>query len=177
MEVKRFRFLPAIISLTRLIALPFLVLALNYGLVFVADVLFLFAVATDFADGYAAKKLHLTSKFGAHFDGTADFLFLFGVFAYFVLCGLYLVWILFLVAFEFAQFQLPSYFSTIVYDPVGKYYGSLLYGAIGLTLLFPREPAYTIVFIGVVVATAVSFLSRLLYFYTVYKRKSHYFKG
>ena len=77
MKCKRFRFLPAIISLTRLIALPFLVLALNYGLVFVADALFLFAVVTDFADGYADKKFHLNSKFGAHFDATADFLFLF----------------------------------------------------------------------------------------------------
>ena len=172
MASKRFRYLPLLISVTRLVALPFLVLSLSYGLVFVADALFLFAVATDFADGYAAKKLHVTSKFGAYLDATTDFLFVFGVFLYFVSCGFYSVWLLFLVAFEFAQFLLTSHFSKIVYDPVGKYYGSLLYGAVGLTLLFSGAPMYTIVSVGVVVATAVSLLSRLLYFVRVYTRKN-----
>ena len=134
--------------------------------------MFLFAVATDFADGYVAKKLCLTRKFGAYFDATVDFIFVFGVFAYFVYCDFYSVWLLFLIAFEFAQFMLTSNFSTLVYDPVGKYYGSLLYGAVGLTLLFSGEPVYTIVSVGVVVATAVSLLSRLFYFVRVYKRNN-----
>lgn len=139
--------------------------------------MFLFAVATDFADGYVAKKLHAASKFGAYFDATADFLFLFGVFTYFVSCGFYSIWILFLVAFEFGQFMLTSHFSKIVYDPVGKYYGSLLYGAVGLTLLFTRDPVYTIVSVGVVIATAASLLSRLFYFARVYKHKNRYSAG
>ncbi|MBN1357825.1 CDP-alcohol phosphatidyltransferase family protein [Candidatus Bathyarchaeota archaeon] len=171
MEVKRFRYLPLIISIARLVTLPFLVLALWYGLVFVADALFLFAVATDFADGYVAKKLHLASKFGAYFDAIADFLFIFGVFAYFVASGFYSVWILVLVAFEFAQFLLTSHFSQVVYDPIGKYYGSLLYGAVGLTLLFSGDPIYTIVSVGVLIATAASLLSRLIYFVRVYTSK------
>lgn len=171
MEVKRFRCLPSLITVTRLITLPFLVLSLSYGLVLVADALFLFAVATDFADGYVAKKLHLTSKFGAYFDAAADFIFVFGMFAYFVFCGFYSVWLLFLIAFEFAQFMVTSNFSTIVYDPVGKYYGSLLYGAVGLALLFSGETVYTVVSVGVVIATGVSLLSRLFYFVRVYTRK------
>jgi len=171
MASKLFRYLPLIISVTRLVALPFLVLSLSYKLVFVADGLFLFAVATDFADGYVAKKLNVTDKFGAYFDATADFLFTFGVFLYFVACGFYSVWLLFFVAFEFAQFLLTSHFSKIVYDPVGKYYGSLLYGAVGLTLLFSGDLIYAIVSVGAVVATVTSLLSRLLYFVRVYARK------
>lgn len=173
MKVKHFRYLPLIFSIARLVTLPFLVFALRFGLVFVAYALFLFAVATDFADGYAATKLHLASKFGAYFDAIADFLFLFGVFAYFVASGLYSVWILILVAFEFAQFLLTSHFSQIVYDPIGKYYGSLLYGAVGLTLLFLGGGIFTIVSVGVVIATVASLLSRLIYFVRVYKRKKH----
>ena len=167
MEEKRFRHLPLVLSGARLAVLPFLLLSLGYRLVLVADVLFLFAVATDFADGYAAKKLNLTSKLGALFDATIDFLFIFGVFAYFVSCGFYAVWLLFLATFEFAQFLLTSHFSEIVYDPVGKYYGSLLYGAVGLTLLFSGETIYTIVSVGVVLATVLSLLSRLFYFVRV----------
>ena len=65
----------------------------------------------------------------------------------------------------FAQFTLTNlYFKRIIYDPIGKYYGSLLFGGIGLTLLFPVYPMYLIVTLGIVVSTVVALLSRLAYF-------------
>ena len=64
----------------------------------------------------------------------------------------------------FAQFTLTNlYFKKIIYDPVGKYYGSLLFGGIGLTLLFPAHIMYLIVTLGIVVSTVVALLSRLAY--------------
>jgi phosphatidylglycerophosphate synthase len=164
-------YLPTIITVQRLVILPFLLLSLSYQLVFAADTLFLWAIGTDFADGYAAKKLHVDSKFGAHLDATVDFLFIFGIFLYFVGMEFYSVWLLVLIGLEFGQFLVTSHFSKIVYDPVGKYYGSLLFGAIGLTLLFSGTLIFNVVTVGVSVVTAASLLSRLMYFVRVYMHK------
>jgi phosphatidylglycerophosphate synthase len=164
-------YLPTIITVQRLVILPFLLLSLSYHLVFAADTLFLWAIGTDFADGYAAKKLHVTSRFGAQLDATVDFLFIFGIFAYFVGMEFYSMWLLMLIVLEFGQFLVTSHFSKILYDPVGKYYGSLLFGAIGLTLLFSGTLIFNVVTVGVLVITAASLLSRLMYFARVYTHK------
>jgi len=120
---------------------------------------------TDFLDGYVAKKLEATSRLGSYFDVTADFLLVSGMFITFVLEEFYPPWILLLIVFVFVQFMLTSLYSKrTVYDPVGKYYGSLMYGGIGLTLLFPERLVYSIVTIGIVVSTIVSLVSRLAYF-------------
>ena len=66
----------------------------------------------------------------------------------------------------FAQFTLTNLHSKrTIYDPVGKYYGSLLFGGIGLTLLFPMQIMYNIVTIGIIVSTLAALLSRLAHFY------------
>lgn len=155
--------LPLVISAQRLVVLPFLILSLHNGLVFLADSLFLFVIGTDFADGYIARKLRVSSKLGAHLDATIDFSFIFCTFLNFVAQGFYSAWLLLPIAVAFAQFLLSSLFSKRVYDPVGKYYGSLLYGAIGLTLLFSGQLVHEVVTAGIIVATATLLLCRLLY--------------
>ena len=159
---RKISYLPLVISVQRLLVLPFLILSLHNGFVFVADSLFLFVIATDFADGYIARKLGVSSKLGARFDAAIDFFFIFCVFLYFVAQGFYSVWLLFLIAVAFVQFLLSNLFSRLVYDPVGKYYGSLLYGAVGLTLLFSGQLVHEVVTAGIIVATVALFLSRLL---------------
>ncbi|MCW4016417.1 MAG: CDP-alcohol phosphatidyltransferase family protein [Candidatus Bathyarchaeota archaeon] len=130
----------------------------------VSCVLFVFAVGTDLLDGYIAKKLEVTSRLGAYFDATADSLFVSSMLLVFVLEGLYQPWIVFLVVFVFVQFILTNmYLKRTIYDPVGKYYGSLMYGGIGLTMLFQQQLTYSIVTIGVVVATIATLFSRLVY--------------
>ena len=76
------------------------------------------------------------TKFGAYFDATVDFIFIIGMFRIFVTAELYPYWVLPLMLFAFVQFMITSFLYKEIYDPIGKYYGSLLYGAIGLTLLF-----------------------------------------
>ena len=161
---------PWTITSLRVIALPFLVYSFNQQIHAATYALFLFAICTDFLDGYAAKKLEATSRLGSYFDVTADFLLVSGMFLTFILEELYPLWILLLIVAVFVQFMLTSLCSKrTVYDPVGKYYGSLMYGGIGLTLLFPEQLVYGIVIIGVVVSTIGVLLSRLAYF--VQKRK------
>jgi phosphatidylglycerophosphate synthase len=158
------------ITASRLVALPLLVYSFCQKLTVASYVLFLFAVATDFLDGYFAKKHQTSSKLGAYFDVTADFLFVFFMFVVFVFDGFYNWWLPILVTTVFVQFILTSiYTKKTAYDPVGKYYGSLMFGGVGLTLLVPEQLMLSIVSVGVVVSTVAVLTSRLLYF--VLKRK------
>jgi len=163
LEQKRLRFLPSTVTSLRFIILPFLILSISNGLIFLVDFLFLLAIASDFADGYVARRMGLNSRFGAHFDVTVDFLFIGGMFLYFILIDLYPVWTLLLIVFMFVQFIVTSKASKIVYDPIGKYYGSLLFGAIGLTLLFQESLVRDVIAVCIVIFTAASLTSRLLW--------------
>ncbi|HDQ06059.1 MAG TPA: hypothetical protein ENN36_04975 [Candidatus Bathyarchaeota archaeon] len=156
---------PWAITSLRVVALPFLICSFNQQIRVATYVLFLFVMFTDFLDGYVAKKLEATSRLGSYFDVTADFLLVSGMFITFVLEEFYSPWILLLIVAVFVQFMLTSLYSKrAVYDPVGKYYGSLMYGGIGLTLLFPDQLVYSIVTIGIVVSTIASLVSRVAYF-------------
>jgi phosphatidylglycerophosphate synthase len=127
--------------------------------------LFLFAVGSDFADGFISRKMGVDSKFGATLDAAVDFIFVNGMYLTFILKGIYSPWLLFLVIFMFAQFILTNFcFKKTIYDPVGKYYASLLFGGIGLTLLFPQQITYDIVTVGIAVSTVSVIISRLAYF-------------
>lgn len=166
--------IPWAITSLRVVALPFLIHSFNFEIKIAAYALFLFAVCTDFLDGYLAKKFEVTSKLGSYFDVTVDFLFVSGMLLAFIFKGLYPPWILLLIVFAFVQFMLTSLYSKrAIYDPVGKYYGSLMYGGIGLTLLFPEQLVYSAVTIGIVVSTIASLFGRLAYFLLVRNRKQN----
>jgi len=147
----------------RLVILPFFICSFLFGLTFLGYSLFLFAVTSDFADGYFAKKLQITSRFGAYYDATVDAVFVINIFGVFFLSGFYPYWVLLLILFMYAQFAITSYSLEVIYDPVGKYYGSLLYCAIGLTLLFSGQAFYNFVTLTLVAVSAASFFSRLSY--------------
>lgn len=157
--------MPWAITSFRIIALPFLVYTFNQEITSITYVLFLFAVFSDFLDGYWAKKYETASQLGSYFDVTADFLFVTVMFLIFVIKGIYPFWIVLLICLVFGQFILSSiYFKKTSYDPIGKYYGSLMYGGIGLTLFFSQEIVHSIVLVGVIVSTMVSLVSRVMYF-------------
>jgi phosphatidylglycerophosphate synthase len=156
-------YLPSAVSCLRLAAVPFLILTIREGQVLFADILFLLAIASDKADGCLARKLGVSSRLGAAFDALVDFLFVGGMFLYFVLVNIYPIWVFILVVFMFVQFILTSQSSKIVFDPVGKYYGSLLYGAIGLTLLFSETFARNIIMISFAGVTIFTVMTRLIF--------------
>ena len=167
-------YLPSLITSLRIVILPHLAYSLNHGFIPVACVLFLIALCSDLADGYVARKFGVASKFGAYFDATVDFVFIFGLFGVFVNLGLYSNWILLLVLVMYLQFVITSFLSKrTIYDPIGKYYGSLLFAGIGLTLLFPNQLTYTIVNHGIVLATLISIISRLYYLINPQKKASY----
>jgi len=121
------------------------------------------AIFSDFLDGRIARRMGVASKFGAYFDATVDFIFIICIFRVFVTIGLYPFWLLPLILFVYIQFLVTSFFFVKIYDPIGKYYGSLLFGAIGLTLLFSGQIFYNFITAGIVIVTALSLISRLVH--------------
>lgn len=157
--------IPHILTSLRLVVLPFLIYTFFLDMKFVVYFLFVFSIGTDLVDGFIARKLGVSSKSGAFFDTIVDFIFVYGLFMAFIVNGFYPAWIFILLVFVFEQFILTSLYSErVIYDPIGRYLGSLLFGGIGLTLLFPEKLVYDIVTIGIVVSTAISLFSRLAYF-------------
>jgi len=109
-----------------------------------AAVVFLLLLCTDLVDGHLARKLGSSSRFGAYFDATADFIVVFSLLAVLGSKGFLPDWILIVVTLFFAQFVVTSFGWGPLYDPIGKYYGSLLYGAIGLRFIISGEFFYDV---------------------------------
>jgi phosphatidylglycerophosphate synthase len=151
---------PSAITALRLGLVPLLVFLLSNEMMIYGAVLFLFLLFTDFLDGYLARSLGVSSKFGTYFDVTADFVLVFALLLVFGSEGFYASWILILVAAVFAGFVLTGFSSSKVYDPVGKYYGSLLFVAVGLRFLFSGQFFCGVVTAGVVAFSVASILSR-----------------
>jgi phosphatidylglycerophosphate synthase len=155
-------YVPYGISAVRIAALPLFLYFYSLGASFLCLVVFGFAAISDLIDGYVARKLGVASKTGAYFDAATDFALILGIFAAFTLSGVYPVWVLLLIAGSFAQFVVTGYFGRRLYDPLGKYIGSVLYIGITLTLLSPSAYTLIIVQAGVFAFIATSFITRML---------------
>jgi phosphatidylglycerophosphate synthase len=154
---------PSAVTTLRLGLVPLLVFLIGAGMLFYGAALFLFLLFTDFLDGYLARKIGVSSKFGTYLDVTADSILVFSAFLAFGSEGFYAEWVLILVAAVFAGFILTGLSSNRIYDPVGKYYGSLLYGAIGLRFLFSGALFYSVVTVGVAAFSAAAIFSRAVF--------------
>jgi phosphatidylglycerophosphate synthase len=151
------------VTALRLALVPLLVFLVSNDLYFLGAALFLFLLATDFLDGFLAREFDVSSKFGTYFDVTTDFILIFSMFLIFNSKGFIPEWVLVLIAFFFAQFIVTSLYWDKIYDPVGKYYGSLLYGAIGLRFILSGQFFYDIATIVITGFTAAAILARVLY--------------
>ena len=160
--------LPSIITSYRVLTLPQLIYSINHAQPFAMWSLFLFAISTDLLDGYIARKLHVASLFGMYLDVISDFLFIFSLYLNFITKGMYPVWILFAILFCFGQFIVTNVLiKQIIYDPIGKHYGTFLFGGIGVTMLFPHPTNYSLETIGIGITTITSIVSRIYYFWSL----------
>jgi len=142
-------------------------------MLFYGAILFVSMLCSDYLDGYLAKRLGLSSRFGALFDVTTDFVLIFSMFIVFDSKGFVPNWVLILIAFFFAQFIVTSLYWNVIYDPIGKYYGSMLYGAIGLRFIITGQLFYDFATVVITGFTAVSFLARFFYFRSARTRNAH----
>ena len=154
--------LPSAISSLRIIALPLFFYLYNLGSIPVCLGLLAFCAATDYFDGYIARKLNATSRFGAYYDASTDFILMIGIYTIFFAVGFYPVWLLVLIVAAFAQFVVSSFFAKKLYDPVGRYLGSALYIGVVLTLVWPTMGVFDFVEYAFVVFFLVSLASRII---------------
>ena len=159
--MKKLSPIPTFTSSLRIVALPFFFILFNQGNVTACLCLLAFCAATDFLDGYLARKMRVTSRFGAYYDATTDFILIFGIFAFFYSFGDYPIWLLFLITAAFIQFIATSFYSKKLYDPVGRYLGSALYIGVVLTLLWPTQAVFVFVQYAFVGFFFVSIVSRI----------------
>jgi cardiolipin synthase (CMP-forming) len=64
--------IPNLITLGRILLVPFVVWAIASGAMWLAFVLFLAAGVSDAVDGFLAKRFHMTTELGAYLDPLAD---------------------------------------------------------------------------------------------------------
>ncbi len=128
-----------------------------------ATCVFGLACVTDLLDGQIAKKTCTSPSLGSYADPAADFLLILGAFSAFAFNGVYPVWTVIVIVLMFLQFVLTSGRLGPVYDPVGKYYGAALFGAVGITLVSSSPVVHSGVLAGVVLCTAASVASRCIH--------------
>lgn len=155
--------IPSFISIIRIALAPLLFLSFFNDFKVFSFIIFMSAILTDALDGYLARKLDVTSNFGAYLDTAADFILILTAFSAFVITGLYPYWIMILIIFMFLQFILTSGIKTPVYDPFGKYYGSFLFLSIGITLLFSMNIIINILLVLIVIFSVISLITRFLF--------------
>ena len=162
---------PSAITAFRLACIPLLFLLVSSDLLFFGASLFLVLLGTDFADGLLARRWGVSSKIGTYFDATTDFIFVFSLFVAWIPKGFCPSWVLIVIAGIFVQFILTSLYSKEIYDPIGKYFGSLLYGAAGLRFILSGQLFYDIVTVGIVISAAASVTSRAIFFIKTVRAK------
>jgi CDP-diacylglycerol--glycerol-3-phosphate 3-phosphatidyltransferase len=64
--------LPNRLSIVRILFIPFIIICMERGSPFPAFLLFIIAGITDGLDGFMARKLSMTTKFGLYLDPIAD---------------------------------------------------------------------------------------------------------
>lgn len=159
---KKIIIIPTFITSTRIAALLPFFYSYGQGNTVFCLIVFSFLIFTDLFDGYVARRLKATSKFGSYFDAATDFVLIIGIYTLFAARGLYPIWLLLLIAASFAQFIVASRCSKKLYDPIGKYFGTGLYGGIGLTLIFPTRLTFDVVQYAFVLFFLVWLVSRIL---------------
>ena len=169
--MKKQALIPAVISSLRVAVLPIFLYLFNTGAIALCFILFAFAVATDLLDGYVARKLKVTSKFGAYHDAVTDFILVTGIYAIFSVNGYYPIWLLLLIIASFAQFLVTSAYAKKLYDPIGRYIGSALYIGVFLTLIFPAQAVFAFVQVAFTGFFVISLASRTASFVNLRNRK------
>jgi phosphatidylglycerophosphate synthase len=162
--------IPWAITSLRIAATPLILCFLSVGNYALFSALFIFSLITDIADGLVARRLKATSRKGAYFDAIADFCLVSGIFLIYAIQGLYPYWVLAVIIVSFTLFLITSLNRIQIYDPVGKYFGGLLFVTIILIGILRIDVLYTLSLQVIAGFFSISLASRITYF-GLYSRK------
>ena len=167
--------LPQILTGVRIPIAILMIVLIFINQFIISFILLLVACFTDIIDGIIARKLEVTSNFGAYFDVSVDFSLILIVFIGFVIKLVYPFWLIILICFMFFQFLVTSRSKEPVYDPVGKYLGTLHLIVIGSTLIFmivfPHWVPYLVMLLIIIAFDSISLITRYRSLHQLSKRK------
>ncbi len=156
---------PYAVVILRIILTPGFFYAFILDFTEIAILIYIAVFASDIADGLLAKNQDTpsSSPLEAYLDPVADFIFVLVSFYAFSLRQFYPIWILAAFVSMFLFFVISSGKKKPLYDPVGKYYGTFLFLAVGVTLFLPTEIILTGVLVLVLVYTLALAVYRTVY--------------
>lgn len=157
-----------VLVILRILLTPVFFYAFMLDFTEIAIILYITAFTSDIVDGRLAKmqKTISSSPLEAYLDPIADFVLVLMSFYAFSLRQFYPSWILLVLVFMFLFFIISSNTRKPLYDPVGKYYGTFLMIAIGITLFFPTDIVFNGVLIFIIAYTLGLVIYRSVFLWT-----------
>ena len=131
---RRRAFVPAILTATRLILLPAVILLWLHDHRLAALGLYVLILVSDAVDGAVARRLGAVTRFGACADVIADMIVILGLLSVLAVVRSIPWWAPVPPAVVAAVFFASSSRGSPSYDPVGRHYGTMLYVLIGVLL-------------------------------------------
>ena len=129
---KIIKYIPNILSIIRILLIPFILISVIYDKFFLAILLIIIASITDFLDGRIARKYNATSDLGAKLDIVADKLFA-GVLMISILLNYFLFVICLIGEILITIINLYSYFKNK--KPKTKYIGKIKATSLYITII------------------------------------------
>ena len=119
------------------------------------------AVLSDFVDGRLARWFHVASAQGAFLDVIADIICIVSMLLLLGLRGVIPLWLFLAPLAAAAAFFLTSGRTSPRYDPIGKYYGGILFVVVGCLLCEIPDLSCTLLCFVLGALSAVVFVNRL----------------
>jgi len=152
--------IPSLLTAVRVLVLPVIIVLSLRGLRVEAIGVYSVAVLSDVADGWAARRLGVATRFGATFDVLADMVVLLTLLIMLCVCGIAPPWLPVGPAAAAGAFLVTSRRSGPRYDPIGKHYGSVLYVLVGVLIWGVGPSVCTGICIAIVSLSVVVLLNR-----------------
>ncbi len=153
------RAIPSLVTALRLVAIPAIWILWLREMHPAAIGLYGFVVLSDALDGWLARRLDAVTRFGGFFDAVTDIAVILSLLALLSWNGVVPVWVPIAPAVVAGVFLATSSRAPR-YDPIGKYYGTMLYIVIGALLWGVGPVGQTALNIVVPVASGAVLISR-----------------
>jgi phosphatidylglycerophosphate synthase len=157
---RRHRVVPSLVTALRLAAIPAIAALWLREMRPAAIGLYGFVVLSDAFDGWLARRLDAVTRFGGFFDAITDIAVILFLLALLSWSGIVPVWVPIAPAVVAGVFLATSSRAAPRYDPIGKYYGAILYVVVGVLLWGVGPAVRTALGVFVPVASAAVLVSR-----------------
>jgi len=159
--VKRWhRAVPSLVTALRLMAIPVIWILWLREMRPAAVGLYGFVVLSDVLDGWLARRLDAVTRFGGFFDAITDIVVILSLLALLTWRGVVPLWVPIAPAVLAGIFLATSSRAAPRYDPIGKYYGAVLFVVVGILLWGVGPVARTALSVVILVASGAVLVSR-----------------